>query len=240
MSRTYASEAEQPDTMPPDAPTFVRGVLDWFAANARDYPWRRTRDAYPVLVAEFMLQQTTADQVAAMYQPFLTRYPTPALAAAAPESEIVAMLKPLGLVHRARLLKRALEHVTHEHDGAIPCSLPELLLLPGVGPYTARAVMCFAFGHDLAAVDVNVIRVLGRALGLTAKTTRPHRDRRLWRAVDALIPGGSGRDFNLAMLDFAALVCTHSNPRCASCPVRSVCRHAQTSATTGDQRGSAS
>ena len=212
----------------PEAARFAHLLLEWFTRSGRDFPWRRTTDPYCILVAEFLLQQTTAGQAAAVYEQFIGRYPTPELAAEAAESEILSMLRPLGLPHRTRLLLATLRRVVAEHGGRVPESRHDLERLPGVGPYTARAVQCFGYGQDVAVVDVNVIRVLGRVFGLSARTTRPHRDAALRRTIDAMIPPGRGMEFNLSLLDLAALVCTRLRPRCRVCPVLEVCRYGRT------------
>ncbi len=186
---------------------FLKALLAWHRDHARDFPWRRTREPYPILAAEFMLQQTSAAGVVAVFEDFLRRYPTPDAAANADDATFSELLRPIGLAHRARTFKRALQAVVDRHGGVIPSDVTVLMELPGVGPYTARAVACHAFGQDVAAVDVNVLRVMGRVFGLAATTTRPHRDRSLWRRIDAVVPSGRGRSFNLALLDLAAQVC---------------------------------
>jgi A/G-specific adenine glycosylase len=202
---------------------FVERVLEWFEENGRDYPWRRTSDPYRVFVAEYMLQRTTPGHVLKVYEDFLRRYPSSAHVARAPASEISEVLYPLGMKHRAPLLKRALEKVEAEYGGRMPEDLDDLMTLPGVGPYTARAVMCFAYGRDLALVDVNVMRVLGRALGLRSDKKRPHTDDGFWNRVDGMIPAGRGREFNLSIIDLAALVCRRKKPNCGNCPAAAVC-----------------
>lgn len=218
--------------VPPHEP-FVSLLLAWFRQSGRDFPWRRTRDPYRTLVAEFLLQQTAARGVVAVYEAFTLRYPSASAASEATEQDIVRLLKPLGLTHRARTLKRALNTITDIHGGAVPGTLPDLLRLPGVGPYSARAVMCFSYGADLAVVDVNVVRVMDRVFGLQATTTRPHRDWRLWAQVDELIPPGAGRVFNLAVLDLAATICVPRSPKCRDCPVLRVCTFGRSCLTQG-------
>lgn len=207
--------------------SFVQLLLDWFGKNGRDYPWRRTTDPYRVFVAECMLQRTTPGHVVAVYEEFLKRYPTPQAAASASDSDISGLLKHLGLKHRWPLFKKALDKIAGEYGGRIPDDADALVGLPGVGPYTARAVLCFAHGRDLALVDVNVVRVLERALGLRSGKKRPHTDQGFWKEVDGLVPTGRSREFNLALIDLAALICRRGVPKCLLCPVSRVCTYVE-------------
>lgn len=203
----------------------IRKIIEWWKENGRDYPWRRTADPYKVFVAEFMLQRTTPGHVLNVYEDFLIRYPIPEKVSSSSETEFEMTLYPLGMRHRAMTFKSALEKLMNEYAGAIPEGIDKLLELPGVGLYTARAVMCFAFGKDFALVDVNSMRVLGRALNLKSEKRRPHTDYDFWGKIDCLVPDGRGREFNLALIDFAALVCRRRKPSCKSCPVSIECRN---------------
>lgn len=202
---------------------FRRGLETWAAALpgalARDLPWRRTRDPWAVLVSETMLQQTQVARVVPKYEAFLARFPTPAACAAAPVGEVIAHWAGLGYNRRAVLLHRSACAVVEQHGGAFPDSLDALLALPGVGPYTARAVLAFAFERDVAVLDTNVARVLARQAGrrLGAREAQAH--------ADALVPEGRGWWWNQAMLDLGATVCAKRAPRCAACPVRGSCAH---------------
>ena len=160
-----------------------------------------------------MLQQTQAARVAPRWRAFLARFPTPAECAAAPRAALLAEWAGLGYNRRAVALQRAAAAIVERHGGAVPSDLPDLLALPGVGPYTARAVLAFAFERDVAVLDVNARRVLARVLG--GPVTQA--------AADGLVPAGSGWRWNQALLDLGATVC-RQRPRCASCPVRAGCR----------------
>lgn len=214
-----------PDVAQPRFAEFARLLTDWLGIEGRDFPWRKTTVPYRVFVAECMLQQTDAARVVPVYEAFLERYPTPESAASAPDSEVLQVIETLGLRRRAVRLKRGIELIAQRHGGAVPGTMAELLRVPGVGPYTATAVLVHAFGADLAAVDSNVLRVVGRVFGMSAATTRPYKDRKLWRRLDGLIPPGTGRELNLAILDLAAIVCRTRAPRCCACPVRSLCAY---------------
>jgi A/G-specific adenine glycosylase len=199
--------------------TVRRQVLDWFARSARELPWRATRDPYRILVAEVIAQQTQAGRAAAGWARFLDRFPdVRALAAAAP-AEVLRAWQGLGYNRRALALRAAARAVVER--GAWPDTVRELAALPGVGPYTARAVACFAFERDAAPVDTNVARVLARSLlghdpaGLTPAA--------LQRLADAALPAGRAWAWSSALMDVGAGHC-RPRPRCAGCPVASSCR----------------
>jgi A/G-specific adenine glycosylase len=183
----------------------------WAETARRDLPWRRTRDPWAVLVSELMLQQTQVRRVVPKYHAFLERFPTPAACAAAPAGEVVRLWAGLGYNRRALNLHRAA--VAIDAAGRFPDTLEELLALPGVGPYTARAVLAFAFEQDVAVLDVNVIRFLARFHGRTVTQTE----------ADALVPPKRGWAWNQGLLDVGATVCTARLPRCDACPVAGRC-----------------
>ena len=189
-----------------------QALLSWAAAHRRDLPWRRTRDPWAVLVSELMLQQTQVVRVVPKYHAFLERFPDPEACAAAPAGEVVRMWAGLGYNRRALHLHRTAVAVVEQHGGKLPRSLPDLLALPGIGPYTARAVLAFAYEDDVAVLDVNARRVLGRA-----------RDIRAQMEADALVPDGEGWAWNQAVLDLGATVCTRRAPRCGACPLADGC-----------------
>ena len=193
-------------------------VLDWAATTGRDLPWRWTRDPWAVLVSELMLQQTQVPRVATRYGPFLDRFPTPAACAAATAGDVVRAWAGLGFNRRAVNLHRAAVAMVDRHHGAVPGDLAGLVALPGVGPYTARAVLAFAYEADVGVVEVNSARVLARAVA----------GRRLGageaqRLADGLVPPGQGWAWNQAMLDLGALNCLKRSPACTACPARAAC-----------------
>ncbi len=184
-------------------------------------PWRSTRDPWAVLVSEVMAQQTQVSRVVPAYRRFLIAFPTPAACAAAPLGDVLRAWEGMGYNRRARDLQRAAASVVAEHGGAVPDSLGALLSLPGVGPYTARAVLAFAFGHDVGVVDTNAGRVLARAVA-----GRPLRLIEAQELVDHMVPPGRGWSFGQSLLDLGAMVCTTRAPSCHSCPIRRRCRWA--------------
>lgn len=194
-------------------------VLAWGDRSLRDLPWRATRDPWAILVSEVMAQQTGVDRVIGYYHAFLTRFPTPAACAAAAPGDVVRMWTGLGYNRRALNLHRCAAAVTRLHGGALPDDLAALLALPGVGPYTARAVLVFAFERPVGVVDTNVGRVLARWEG------RPLRPAEAQARADALVPPGAGRAWawNQSLMELGAAVCRRRRPRCAECPARAWC-----------------
>jgi A/G-specific adenine glycosylase len=195
----------------------IGDVLAWGVPRLRDLPWRRTRDPWAILVSEVMLQQTQVTRVERAWVAFLEAYPTPAICAQAPLGDVLRRWEGLGYPRRARDLHATATRVVERFDGQVPSELAELLALPGVGPYTARAVRAFAFGLDAAIVDTNVARVLARTAGhrLTPKEVQ--------RRADELAPHGESWVWNQVMLDLGATVCTARSPSCGACPVVRSC-----------------
>lgn len=202
-------------------------LLSWAADRRRDLPWRTTRDPWSILVSELMLQQTQVARVVPRYRQFLERFPTVAACASAPVGDVIDEWKGLGYNRRAVNLHRCAVAVVDQHRGSIPDDLDALLALPGIGPYTARAILAFAFEHDVAVVDTNVGRVIARQRG--ARCTPGVAQ----SMADGLVPEGAGWAWNQAMLDLGALVCTKRSPSCERCPVASTCGWS-TSGRVGD------
>jgi len=198
-------------------PLKAEALLGWWQAEQRDLPWRRTRDPWAVLVSEVMLQQTQVDRVIPKWHAFLDRFPDPATCAAAPVSAVIEAWAGLGYNRRGVALHRCAVTVVDEHAGRLPLELSALLALPGVGPYTARAVLAFAGEQDVAVVDTNVARVLARQAG---RSLRPVE---VQEAADALVPAGQGWAWNQAMLDLGAGLCRARAVHCGDCPVAPTC-----------------
>jgi len=215
---------------------FRRRLLAWYARNARDLPWRRTRDPYRILVSEIMLQQTQVERVRAFYRRFLGRFPTVgALAEARPEAVREAW-DGLGYYARSRNPHKAARRVVAHHGGRIPRDPAAIQALPGVGPYTAGAVRSFAFGEAAPILDTNSARVLQRVFGVRGDRRRGRVTRRLWALAAAVTPAARTYDFNQAIMDLGATVCTARAPRCPRCPLRRMCRTAA-GRTAADGRG---
>ena len=197
---------------------FQAAVAGWGDRSRRDLPWRRTRDPWGVLVSELMLQQTQVARIVLRWQEFLDRFPSPSACAAAPVGDVVRAWEGLGYNRRAVNLHRAAGAIVERHGGALPADLDALLALPGVGPYTARAVLAFAFEADVGVVETNSARVLARA-----SAGRPLTAAQAQAQADALVPAGRGWAWNQAMLDLGATVCTLRSPSCDRCPAVRAC-----------------
>jgi A/G-specific adenine glycosylase len=190
-------------------------LLGWGLPRLRDLPWRQTRDPWAILVSELMLQQTQVARVLPKYLDFLSLYPTPEACAAVPSGDIVRAWAGLGYNRRALNLHRAAGAVTEA--GSFPSTLGGLLALPGVGPYTARAILAFAFEADVAVVDTNIARVLARLNGRSLAT------REVQALADEMVPEGDGWAWNQVLMELGATTCTARTWACATCPLAAFC-----------------
>jgi A/G-specific adenine glycosylase len=202
---------------------FQRALLAWYRLHQRDLPWRRTRDPYHVLVSEIMLQQTQVDRVIPKYGQFLERYPTLEALARARPAAVRQLWYPLGYNIRPLHLRAIARESVARYGGRLPEDEQALTRLPGVGRYTAGALLAFAFGRDAALVDTNVRRVLGRIFLGPRRLRKLRNDRPLWALSEALLPPGRAYDWNQALMDFGAIWCTPRAPRCPRCPMRGFC-----------------
>jgi A/G-specific adenine glycosylase len=196
---------------------FRKKLLAWYDSHARDLPWRANRDPYRVWVSEIMLQQTRVAAVIEHYHEFLRRFPTVQKLAAAREASVLAAWSGLGYYRRARMLHAAAKVMVREHGGKFPDTMEGMRTLPGIGRYTAAAIASIAFGEPLAVVDGNVERVLQRVAGERMVGEE------LWRAADHLLDAKRPGDFNQAMMELGAVVCTPRAPACLTCPVIELC-----------------
>jgi A/G-specific adenine glycosylase len=207
-------------------------ILRWYAANGRPLTFRRTSDPYAVLVSEAMAQQTQAARAAEHWERFMERFPTVESLAAATPAEVLRQWQGLGYDRRALALWRAAVVIVQKHDGRVPDSIEELEALPGVGPYTARAVAAIAFGRPVGAVDVNVARVLGRLAGVG--DGMPRRD--VQALADASIATTDPATWTHAVMDLGATICRAREPRCGDCPARAWCAYTAAHAMTAPRR----
>ncbi len=201
-----------------------RRLLAWFASAKRDLPWRRTRDPYRVWLSEIMLQQTRVAAVVPYYERFLERFPTVHSLARARSDTVLRHWAGLGYYSRARNLHRAAQEIVARHESEFPRRLDVALALPGIGRYTAAAVLSIAYGEPHAVLDGNVARVLARLDAVRGDLRRP----RVWRALqaraDALLDPQAPGDWNQAMMELGATLCTPQAPRCEDCPLKRWCR----------------
>jgi A/G-specific adenine glycosylase len=200
-----------------------RRLLDWFARHRRDLPWRCNRDPYRIWVSEVMLQQTQTATVVPFFHRFLRAFPTLADLAAATEHEVLRLWEGLGYYRRARDLHRAAQQIVSEHNGHFPRDPAVLATLPGMGRYTVGAVLSQAFELRLPILEANSQRVLCRLFGIRDEPTRGPVRRRLWEIVEDLLPRRCVGDFNQALMELGALICTPAAPRCPKCPLKKEC-----------------
>jgi A/G-specific adenine glycosylase len=204
-----------------DLPLMRDALLSWYDQHARDLPWRHEEDPYRIWLSEIMLQQTRVDTVIPYYKRFLESYPDAASLSAAKEEEVLKLWEGLGYYARARNFHEAIQEVQSRYGGGIPSETEAFRRLPGVGDYTAAAVMSIAYGIPLAAVDGNVKRVVSRLFGLPGNLQKQEKEikNRAAALLDAKRPG----DFNQALMDLGASICSSRNPSCPECPLKSYC-----------------
>jgi A/G-specific adenine glycosylase len=198
-------------------------LLHWFAANARDLPWRKNRTPYRVWISEIMLQQTRVDTVIDYYRRWMKAFPSWKALAAAPQSDVLKLWEGLGYYSRARNLHAAAKTVAEEYGGKPPSSAAQLRTLPGIGSYTAAAIASLAFGENAAVVDGNVIRVISRLFAFSGDTKSSTGRKQIQSWADELLVKSRAGEFNEAMMELGALICLPRNPKCPDCPMRKVC-----------------
>ena len=208
---------------PPARRLFRRRLLQWYRRHARDLPWRRTRDPYHILVSEIMLQQTQVDRVLPKYHEWLEKFPSLAALAEAAESDVTSTWRPLGYNIRPRRLHAIARESVARYGGELPSDEETLLSFKGIGAYTAGAVRSFAFGQRAAILDTNVARVLFRVFVGRGDPKSHAMRRHLWDVSRTVLPQRHVFDFNQALMDFGATLCTARKPKCLFCPMRTGC-----------------
>ena len=199
-------------------------LLDWFVANQRDLPWRKNRTPYRIWVSEIMLQQTQVNTVIPYFEAFIRRFPTLANLAAASQDEVLKAWEGLGYYARARNMHRAAGQVVTRHAGEVPRDLESLRALPGIGDYVAGMIASLAFGLDTPALDANGYRVLARLCAEQRPVDGSAVRRQLRDVARAMLPAGSAGEFNEALIELGALVCTPRKPACETCPLADRCQ----------------
>jgi len=208
---------------PSEKEFFVNGLLEWYKRNGRDFPWRKTPDPYCILISEILLQKTRAENVVAVFNRFIAKYPDAKRLAAASNSDLKNEIETLGLhSQRTTQLQELARVLVENYQGNVPDNKKELLELPGVGMYIANAVLCFAFGYDVPLLETNIGRIIERVFSV--KVTGEERKKpRVWEIIALFIPVGKSREYNYSLIDFGALVCTARNPRHNLCPLTGIC-----------------
>jgi A/G-specific adenine glycosylase len=207
--------------------TFRKRLLGWFYQFQRDLPWRRTRDPYKIWVSEIMLQQTRVAVVIPYYERFLERFPDVRALAQAPEEEVLRFWSGLGYYSRARNLQKAAQEIVAKHGGRFPKTAEEILKLPGIGRYTSAAIRSIAFGQKAAVLDGNVARVVARLRAVRGDLREAKRWQSLQESADHLLEAKSPGEWNQAMMELGATVCTPKSPQCLLCPAAKFCRGRQ-------------
>ena len=201
-------------------------VLKWFADHSRDFPWRNTSNAFFILIAEALLRQTQADRVMEPYLTLVSKFPDPQSMAQANVLQLREWFQPLGLVKRADRLIETSKILVRDFAGRVPDGLEQLKELPGLGEYSARAVLCLAYNIQVPMIDEGSGRVMRRVLNLHSK--RPaYSDSKLIATTEKMLPKGFARSFNLGLIDIAAVYCQSKKPECSPCPLLYVCSYGQ-------------
>ncbi len=222
--KIYPKNPQKGDLLP-----FHRALLAWFEENRRDFFWRgENPGVFAILLSEILLQRTPADRVDAVIRQLLVQYPTAKALGEAPLADLETFLQPLGLFRRrAKVLHQLAEDLTKQYRGRVPRAYDKLEKLHGVGDYIARAVRCFGFGYREPIVDVNVIRIFERVFSVQVHDPAkdPRRNPHLLEFAEEMLPPGRQyiKQYNWALLDHGALVCTPANPKCEDCPIKEYC-----------------
>jgi A/G-specific adenine glycosylase len=203
------------------------GLLAWFEHHARDLPWRRTKDMYAIWISEIMLQQTQVAAVIPYWQRFLARFPDVRALAAADEQEVLRLWEGLGYYRRARQLHAAANMVMAEHGGELPTAYESLRGLPGIGRYTAGAILSIGCNHRLPILEANTVRVLSRLTAFEGDPGSTAGQKHLWSIAEAILPARNCGAFNQALMELGSEVCTAKAPQCQRCPLAANCRAAQ-------------
>ncbi|MBW6466097.1 MAG: A/G-specific adenine glycosylase [Brevefilum sp.] len=203
--------------------SFVPPLLEWYEHNARELPWRPAISPYHTWISEIMLQQTQVETVMPYFARWMARFPDIVALAAADEQDVLGVWEGLGYYSRARNLHRAAQQVIVDHNGQLPRTRAALGTLPGIGPYTAAAIASIAFGEDVAAVDGNIRRVFARLFDVSVPARSTQGEKLIQAFAQAHLPQGRAGDYNQALMDLGALICTPTNPDCDSCPIAVDC-----------------
>lgn len=212
--------------MNPKRQKFVKQLTNWYEKEGRhELPWRSSDTSpFHILIAEFLLQQTQAEQVIPVYQEFIKRYPKPENVKKAKKEDIDEVIGVLGLSYRTDRIKEACKILDNKYDGSIPADIDKLKELPGVGDYIAHSVAIHSFGKSYGVVDTNTSRIVSRVFGKEIKG-RARNSSELWEFMHTLTPESRSSEFTYAMLDLGSIVCTSSEPSCSKCPLNNICEY---------------
>ncbi len=214
---------------------FQKKLLVWYKNNSRDFPWRKEKDPFKILLAEVLLQKTNVEKVQPVYKKLTTYYPTPEKLSVADIPVVREAIRPLGLQYKASRLTEMASQIIKQYKGSVPDEEKALLRLKGIGKYIASATLCFGFNKRVPIVDTNVVRLLDRVFGIKSDKNRPRDDKSLWDAVSKLVPQRNPKKFNWALLDFSALICKSRHPLCDECPIISICKFYMNTHSSGKE-----
>jgi A/G-specific adenine glycosylase len=203
--------------------TATRALLSWYADHARDLPWRRSKDPYAIWISEIMLQQTRVETVIPYYARWMEQFPEIQSLARATTDEVLSLWEGLGYYRRAHNLRKAARMIMSEFHAAVPDQIADLKRLPGVGAYTSAAIAALAFNIDVLALDGNVRRVIARLIDLEVDPRRRKGERCIYEWADEAMPSGQAGEFNQALMDLGAMICTPRKPQCGLCPLMQDC-----------------
>lgn len=203
---------------------FLKKLRKWYRENKRDFPWRYESDPFKILVSEILLQKTNVLKVLPVYERFIKKYPDPQRLGNANLSEVKILIKNLGLLYRAERFISIGNNISKYYQCKIPNKIEELIKINGLGKYISSAVTCFAFNKRVPIVDTNVIRLFERIFGFKSKKKRSREDNLIWKFAASLLPSKKVRDYNYALLDLSAVVCTSKNPKHDICPFKDICQ----------------
>jgi A/G-specific adenine glycosylase len=213
------------------ADSFSDPLIEWYQTHKRDLPWRDTSEPYNIWVSEIMLQQTRVDTVIPYYHRFLEAFPSVFELAKADQQQVLKLWEGLGYYSRGRNLHHAAQQVVEKYNGDVPSSYKEITSLKGIGPYTASAILSIAYQKKYAVVDGNVVRVVTRFNGITSDIRKSSVKKEVQAFMDDAVPELNPGDFNQAVMELGATVCTPSNPDCGSCPLQTDCKAWNTAQT---------
>lgn len=203
---------------------FAQTIVRWFRSHGRTFPWRETSNPFQILIAEVLLRQTQAGRVVGPYLDLIERYPDAQTLAQADVSDLRKWFQPLGLVRRADRLVQCAQRLVREYNGHVPSDLQALMALPGIGIYSARAILCLSDGVSVPMIDEGIGRVLRRVLGLHARGPA-YSDRILLETMESILPKKTTKEFNLGLIDIVAAYCRPHNPLCSQCPLARHCTY---------------
>jgi A/G-specific adenine glycosylase len=198
-------------------------LFDWYAHNARKLIWRGHRDPYAIWISEIMLQQTRVETVIPYFEKWMILFPNVSDLAGATESDVLSAWEGLGYYSRARSLRLSAQKIMEEHNGKLPDNLVDLMRLPGIGRYTAGAIASIAFNANVTTLDGNIRRVFARLFDIQVIVNSPQGEKIIWELLEKELPKGKAGDFNQALMDLGATICTPQNPDCEHCPLLKLC-----------------